>query len=248
MLRGCPCAARSAPASPCLLRRRRPPRELHARRAGAVAHAERRVAPDRRARGLPRRGAVPPHAARRGADAQRHDLCAPDRAAARIDGARHARCDGATRAAAARSRWRRYPLSPRAGCCRALPGFAQLQPDAVVHIETRTRPFLFADGEFDAALYAGTPAQVTNWAGTRAAADARGRGAGVQPAPAAARQAGGAGGHRADAAAAAEHPARRLAPVVRRAAGRRAPRPHRAALRAVLDAGHGGGARPGRGA
>jgi LysR family glycine cleavage system transcriptional activator len=49
-----------------------------------------------------------------------------------------------------------------------LPGFAQLQPDAVVHIETRTRPFLFADGEFDAALYAGTPAQVANWAGTRA--------------------------------------------------------------------------------
>lgn len=49
-----------------------------------------------------------------------------------------------------------------------LPGFAQLQPDTVVHIETRTRPFLFADGEFDAALYAGTPAQVANWAGTRA--------------------------------------------------------------------------------
>ena len=49
-----------------------------------------------------------------------------------------------------------------------LPGFAQLRPDVVVHIETRTRPFLFADGEFDAALYAGTPAQVANWAGTRA--------------------------------------------------------------------------------
>ena len=49
-----------------------------------------------------------------------------------------------------------------------LPGFAALQPDVVVHIETRTRPFLFADAEFDAALYAGTPAQVANWAGTRA--------------------------------------------------------------------------------
>src|ERR1700712_1011912 len=49
-----------------------------------------------------------------------------------------------------------------------LPDFARLQPDAGVHIETRTRPFLFADAEFDAALYAGTPAQVTNWAGTRA--------------------------------------------------------------------------------
>jgi LysR family glycine cleavage system transcriptional activator len=49
-----------------------------------------------------------------------------------------------------------------------LPGFAAQQPDVVVHIETRTRPFLFADAEFDAAIYAGTPAQVANWAGTRA--------------------------------------------------------------------------------
>ena len=49
-----------------------------------------------------------------------------------------------------------------------LPAFAALQPDVVVHIETRTRPFLFSDAEFDAALYAGTPAQVANWAGTRA--------------------------------------------------------------------------------
>ena len=49
-----------------------------------------------------------------------------------------------------------------------LPSFAALRPDVTVHIETRTRPFLFADAEFDAALYAGTPAQVANWAGTRA--------------------------------------------------------------------------------
>ena len=49
-----------------------------------------------------------------------------------------------------------------------LPAFARLHPDVPVHIETRTRPFLFADAEFDAALYAGTPAQVQNWAGTRA--------------------------------------------------------------------------------
>jgi DNA-binding transcriptional LysR family regulator len=49
-----------------------------------------------------------------------------------------------------------------------LKGFAALQPDVVVHIETRTRPFLFADAEFDAALYAGTVAQVQNWAGTHA--------------------------------------------------------------------------------
>ncbi|MDB5732359.1 MAG: LysR family transcriptional regulator, partial [Variovorax sp.] len=49
-----------------------------------------------------------------------------------------------------------------------LPDFARLRPDVAVHIETRTRPFLFADTEFDAALYAGTPSQVANWAGTRA--------------------------------------------------------------------------------
>ena len=49
-----------------------------------------------------------------------------------------------------------------------LPGLAQRHPDLVVHIETRTRPFLFADTEFDAALYAGTPEQVANWPGVRA--------------------------------------------------------------------------------
>ena len=47
-----------------------------------------------------------------------------------------------------------------------LPDFAARHPDIVVHIETRTRPFLFTDTGFDAALYAGTPAQVAGWAGT----------------------------------------------------------------------------------
>lgn len=49
-----------------------------------------------------------------------------------------------------------------------LSDLARVHPDIVVHIETRTRPFLFADSGFDAALYAGTPAQVNNWPGTRA--------------------------------------------------------------------------------
>ncbi|MDD0816723.1 LysR substrate-binding domain-containing protein [Curvibacter sp. HBC28] len=49
-----------------------------------------------------------------------------------------------------------------------LPQLAQQHPDLMVHIETRTRPFLFADTEFDAALYAGTPEQVANWPGVRA--------------------------------------------------------------------------------
>lgn len=49
-----------------------------------------------------------------------------------------------------------------------LSDLARTHPDITVHIETRTRPFLFADGVMDAALYAGTPAQVANWPGTRA--------------------------------------------------------------------------------
>ncbi len=49
-----------------------------------------------------------------------------------------------------------------------LPDFAARHPDITVHIETRTRPFLFTDTPFDAALWAGTPAQAANWAGTRA--------------------------------------------------------------------------------
>ncbi len=49
-----------------------------------------------------------------------------------------------------------------------LPDLAALRPDITVHIETRTRPFMFADTPFDAALYAGTAEQVSHWAGTRA--------------------------------------------------------------------------------
>jgi len=49
-----------------------------------------------------------------------------------------------------------------------LPLLAQAHPDIVVHIETRTRPFLFADTTFDAALYAGTEEQVAHWPGVQA--------------------------------------------------------------------------------
>lgn len=49
-----------------------------------------------------------------------------------------------------------------------LPALAARHPDIVVHIETRTRPFLFADADFDAALYTGSEEQVRNWPGTRA--------------------------------------------------------------------------------
>ncbi|MEO8119345.1 MAG: LysR substrate-binding domain-containing protein [Rhodoferax sp.] len=49
-----------------------------------------------------------------------------------------------------------------------LPALAAQHAEITVHIETRTRPFMFADTPFDAALYAGTPEQVSHWAGTRA--------------------------------------------------------------------------------
>lgn len=49
-----------------------------------------------------------------------------------------------------------------------LPDLKTQQPDLTVHIETRTRPFMFADTPLDAALFAGTPEQVSQWAGTQA--------------------------------------------------------------------------------
>lgn len=49
-----------------------------------------------------------------------------------------------------------------------LPLLNKEQPELIVHLETSTRPFMFANTGFDAALYAGTPEQVQQWAGTRA--------------------------------------------------------------------------------
>ena len=48
-----------------------------------------------------------------------------------------------------------------------LSDFARQHPGVTVHIETRTRPFLFADTALDAAIFAGTPEQVQRWAGTQ---------------------------------------------------------------------------------
>lgn len=53
-----------------------------------------------------------------------------------------------------------------------LPRLADLtvqHPDITVHIDACTRPFMFAESEYDAALYAGTAEQVAKWPGTRAA-------------------------------------------------------------------------------
>lgn len=49
-----------------------------------------------------------------------------------------------------------------------LPQLAKEHPDITVHIDVQTRPFLFADTVFDAALYAGTPEQVARWPGVQA--------------------------------------------------------------------------------
>lgn len=49
-----------------------------------------------------------------------------------------------------------------------LPRLNRRHADLILHLETRTRPFMFGDTDFDAAIYAGTPEQVRNWAGTRA--------------------------------------------------------------------------------
>ncbi|TXL68419.1 LysR family transcriptional regulator [Zeimonas arvi] len=51
-----------------------------------------------------------------------------------------------------------------------LPDFRARHPAIVVNMETSTRPFLFADTDFDAAIYAGTPADLANWPGTIATA------------------------------------------------------------------------------
>ena len=48
-----------------------------------------------------------------------------------------------------------------------LPQLAAQHPEITIHLETRTRPFMFSDAIFDASLYAGTVQQVANWAGTR---------------------------------------------------------------------------------
>ena len=45
--------------------------------------------------------------------------------------------------------------------------FNQLHPEITIHLETSTKPFLFHDNIFDAAIYAGTPQQVQRWPGTQ---------------------------------------------------------------------------------
>lgn len=111
-----------------------------------------------------------------------------------------------------------------------LPQLAQQHPDITVHIDVQTRPFLFADTVFDAALYAGTPGQVERWPGVQAqwlmdeevvpvcSPQLLYHGPAARSGPCLA--AGGPRGDCAPAAAAAKHASAGLAPVVRRDACR----------------------------
>ncbi|MES2482635.1 MAG: LysR substrate-binding domain-containing protein [Pseudomonadota bacterium] len=49
-----------------------------------------------------------------------------------------------------------------------LPGLSAAHPQLQVHIDARSRPFLFSDAQVDAALFAGTPEQARQWAGAQA--------------------------------------------------------------------------------
>ena len=46
--------------------------------------------------------------------------------------------------------------------------FNDLYPEITVHLETSTKPFLFNEHIFDAAIYAGTQQQIEQWPGTHA--------------------------------------------------------------------------------
>lgn len=45
--------------------------------------------------------------------------------------------------------------------------FNKIFPEITIHLETSTKPFLFSDHIFDAAIYAGTPSQIENWPGAK---------------------------------------------------------------------------------
>ena len=45
--------------------------------------------------------------------------------------------------------------------------FNQVHPEITIHLETSTKPFLFNENIFDAAIYAGTQQQIDHWPGTQ---------------------------------------------------------------------------------
>ena len=112
--------------------------------------------------GIPRPGAVPSFAARREAHRRRPVLRPPHRSAAGRGGARHAVGDGPA--------GRHEPelaVVPTFGTQWLVPRlrhFRALHPEITVNLTNRTRPFLLADTEFDAAIYFGD----ADWSGTEA--------------------------------------------------------------------------------
>lgn len=46
--------------------------------------------------------------------------------------------------------------------------FNEIHPEITIHLETSTKPFLFSEHIFDAAIYTGTAEQVENWPDTKA--------------------------------------------------------------------------------
>ncbi len=45
--------------------------------------------------------------------------------------------------------------------------FNEIYPEITIHLETSTKPFLFSEHVFDAAIYTGTHAQISNWPGIK---------------------------------------------------------------------------------
>ena len=59
---------------------------------------------------------------------------------------------------------------PTFATCWLLPKlhrFNEIYPEITVHLETSTKPFLFNETIFDAAIYAGTPQQIAHWPGVQ---------------------------------------------------------------------------------
>ena len=54
-----------------------------------------------------------------------------------------------------------------AGSYPRLYKFNEIYPEITIHLETSTKPFLFSEHIFDAAIYTGTPAQIENWPGAK---------------------------------------------------------------------------------
>ena len=88
--------------------------------------------------------------------------------AARLDGLERDTLDAMARQGGGALQLASVPTFATRWLMPRLAGLAARQPEIVVHIDAYTKPFMFADTEYDGALYAGTPEQLGRWPGTRA--------------------------------------------------------------------------------